>query len=48
MKEKITLTIKEEILEVAKKHADRSGQTVEILVENYLNLIAARVKNNLK
>lgn len=39
MKTKLTLTIKKEVIEIAKKYAKENGQSLSEMVENYFKFV---------
>jgi len=44
MNTKLTLTIKKEVIEIAKVYAKEKGQSLSELVENYFKLVAVKRK----
>lgn len=47
MKKNLTLTVKKEVIEIAKDYAKEEGQSLSEMVENYLKLITAKKKEEL-
>ncbi|MBC7424552.1 MAG: hypothetical protein H7334_13995 [Ferruginibacter sp.] len=46
MTTKLTLTIEDKVISSAKKYAQKKGQSLSHLVENYLKSISANLKEN--
>ncbi len=42
---KLTLTIEQEIIELAKKYANKEGKSLSSIIENYLKMLVGKDKN---